>query len=710
MKKIFAILLLLGLVPSSGLVQSVAAFRFTRGNSAHSADSLLAELLQQSHRLFNQKPDSGRQLALQAIALASQRQDLKNQGRAFLMLGLSERGLGNIPAAKTAYLTGLRLFRQYGDSVLVAEALISVGRILQAEGEYPDALQRQIQAQELLLQHEASPNNMATSYGSIGNLYRLSKDYEKAEEFFLKALDIRLKFPEAKGIGFSYNSLGLLYYDLEKYQLALSYFDKALLAFQQIGNRQFVEVTYRNMGNCHTAVRNFEQARSYYQQALLIATEMNSKEKKLRLNYRLGGLFEKQALYERAVDYYSKSLRLAQEIGKIISVQEAYMRLSECYAKLGKYQEAFQAYRGYTSSKDILFNEKSDQKLAELKTQYETQQKEQAIDVLNEQRKYLLIGLGLFSLLTVLLLRTIQLRRRANRQLLQSKRETEKVLQDKEHLLKELQSTQTQLIQAEKMASLGQLTAGIAHEINNPINFIVSNVKALRLDFEDISVILQLIFKLPEKPTEEQIQELTQKCVELDIPFIYEEVGQLIGGIERGADRTGKIIEGLKTFSRSKGDQFEKADIHKGIDSTLVILGNKIGSKIKVEKTYSDLPLVECQIGKLNQVFMNILNNAVQAIQDNDPPEGSIHISTQHKDEKVFIGIRDTGKGMTTKTIEKIFDPFFTTKEIGKGTGLGLAISYGIIADHNGQIEVESTPGKGTSFQIILPLEYKQVP
>ncbi|MEO1628758.1 MAG: tetratricopeptide repeat protein, partial [Bacteroidota bacterium] len=569
-------------------------------------DDTLSLCIRKGQQLFNQYPDSARTLAMKAVAESQRRSDVQSEGLAMVVLGLSERALGNINSAMQAYNNSLQLFRQWGDSLLVAESMMSIGRTHQALGDYPAALEYQIECQKLLVANDAPKGILARSYGSIGNVYRLSKDYEKAEDFFKKALTIRLAIKDQINIGFSYNSLGLLYNDLKKYKQAFDYYEKALQVFQKNGNRQFIEVTYRNMGNTHTEMGNFEQARSFFEKALQIAAQMNSKEKMVRLNYRLGVLHEKQQRIEEAIDYFNKSLNISQDIGKTISIQDAYLRLSNCHAQLNDYQSAFEAYRGYIDNRDILFNEKSDQTLAKLKTQYETREKEQAILLLNKQRQYLLIGIGIFAVLTLLLLRTSQLRRRANRQLQQSQKETEQALREKEQVLQKLQSTHTQLVQAEKMASLGQLTAGIAHEINNPINFIVSNVKALRLNFEDMSELLQQIVNWPQQPKEEQVQQLLQAAQELDLPFISEEVTQLIGGIERGADRTVRIIEGLKTFSHSKGDTFELADVHKGLDSTLVILDSRLGSDIQIHKSYKELPLIECQLGKLNQVFMNI--------------------------------------------------------------------------------------------------------
>lgn len=267
--------------------------------------------------------------------------------------------------------------------------------------------------------------------------------------------------------------------------------------------------------------------------------------------------------------------------------------------------------------------------------------------------------------------------------------------------LKYLKTTQSQLVDSEKMASLGQLTAGIAHEINNPINFVTSNIKPLRMDFEDIRQLFKKYKTLhSEHDSKSKLQEIEAFCKEIEPEFLFDEIESLFNGIEEGAIRTREIVMGLKNFSRLDEDVFKQANIHEGINSTLVLLKNKFKNRISIHKDYGELPTIECLPGKINQVFMNILNNAIQAIEDS----GEIYIRTFAENDKVKISIRDTGVGMTEGVKKHIFEPFFTTKDVGAGTGLGLSISFGIIEKHNGKIDVKSEPEKGTEFTITLPV------
>ncbi|SHM22591.1 hypothetical protein SAMN05444266_10750 [Chitinophaga jiangningensis] len=273
--------------------------------------------------------------------------------------------------------------------------------------------------------------------------------------------------------------------------------------------------------------------------------------------------------------------------------------------------------------------------------------------------------------------------------------------------LTNLKDTQTRLVEKEKMASLGQLTAGIAHEINNPINFVTSNIKPLKLDIADLQELLNRYAQLKgSENVQQELASIEQFKREIDIDYIHEEISSLIKGIEDGAARTAEIVKGLRTFSRLDESDVKSIDIHEGLDSTLVLLRNGIPSNVNIIKEYSELPKIECYAGKVNQVFMNILSNSLNAIKSKkEHGQESITIATRQEGEFVVITIRDTGIGMSAEVKEKIFDPFFTTKDVGEGTGLGLSIVFSIIEKHRGKIIVNSAPGEGAEFIIYLPLD-----
>jgi len=264
-----------------------------------------------------------------------------------------------------------------------------------------------------------------------------------------------------------------------------------------------------------------------------------------------------------------------------------------------------------------------------------------------------------------------------------------------------LKEAQNQLVQSEKMASVGQLTAGIAHEINNPINFVSSNVSPLKRDIEDIMKLLDLCSCDPAKEDLlSKFDKIENFKKEIEYDVILEEVKQLLGGIEEGARRTMEIVRGLRNFSRLDEGEKKLVDVNEGIESTLLMLRNQLKNRIEVVKNFGSLPQLLCYPGKLNQVFMNIINNAGQSIEEN----GTIKISTLYEKENIQVSIKDSGNGMPPEVVNHIFEPFYTTKDVGKGTGLGLSISYGIIQEHDGEIIVKSKVGKGTEFIITLPV------
>ncbi|MFH1674651.1 MAG: ATP-binding protein [Pseudomonadota bacterium] len=278
-----------------------------------------------------------------------------------------------------------------------------------------------------------------------------------------------------------------------------------------------------------------------------------------------------------------------------------------------------------------------------------------------------------------------------------------KRLEQMNHKLKE---NQAHLVQSEKMASIGQLAAGVAHEINNPVGFVTSNLgtladyvgtfKELLVHYERLTETIGTNNIEQQKDILKQIEELIQKE---DLSYVIEDIDHLLSESQEGTHRVKEIIQNLKDFARADEGELKEANINDGIEATLKIVWNELKYKCEVKKELGELPLIPCYLGQLNQVFMNLLVNAAQAIRE----RGEITIRTETVDGEVVIKITDTGEGIPPERLSKVFDPFFTTKPVGEGTGLGLAISYGIVEKHNGTIEVESELGKGTTFTLRLP-------
>ncbi len=273
-----------------------------------------------------------------------------------------------------------------------------------------------------------------------------------------------------------------------------------------------------------------------------------------------------------------------------------------------------------------------------------------------------------------------------------------------ENNLAKINAMHTQLILSEKMASLGEITAGVAHEIKNPLNFITGNIEPLKRDISDLLEVLgKYESVIKAQNLQEAFSEVEAIKSDMDFEFLVKEIQKLTEGITEGANRTKEIVKSLGSFSRKGDDKFVMCNIHEGIDSTLILLGSKIKNRITINKEYGEIPQMECQPDRLNQIFMNILSNAIQAIDE----KGEIFIKTVSEGASVSITIRDSGKGMDEEVQKRIFEPFYTTKDMGKGTGLGLSISYSIVEQHNGKINMSSELSKGTEFIITLPVQQK---
>ena len=282
-----------------------------------------------------------------------------------------------------------------------------------------------------------------------------------------------------------------------------------------------------------------------------------------------------------------------------------------------------------------------------------------------------------------------------------------------EKSLRDLKLAQTQLIETEKLASLGMLTAGIAHEINNPINFVTASVTPLRRDLDQVFQALGELERIGLSPSPffDKKDEIEKIKEDLEIEYVKEEIQSLLMGIEEGANRTAGIVKSLRIFSRVDEDDLKLADINLGMQSTLVILDSSLKDTINLKTNYGKLPLVECYAGKLNQVFLNLLTNASYALKKKfgNKRGAELEVSTYQEDDFVYITIKDNGDGIDESIRNKIFDPFFTTKDVGEGTGLGLSIVYQTVLKHQGEITLNSTLGEGSEFIVKIPIKQSDI-
>jgi signal transduction histidine kinase len=258
-----------------------------------------------------------------------------------------------------------------------------------------------------------------------------------------------------------------------------------------------------------------------------------------------------------------------------------------------------------------------------------------------------------------------------------------------------LEQANQQLLQSEKLAAIGQLAAGVAHEINNPVGYVYSNLQTLETYLNDL-------FRLTDAiDSAASIDDLRQIRQNIDYDYLRGDLKDLLAESREGIERVKTIISAMKDFSHIEEEEFKQADLHRGIETTLNVVNNELKYKAEVVRDFGQLPQVECIQSQINQVVMNLLVNAAHAIES----FGQITIRTRHQGETVTLEVEDTGQGISEVHMNRIFEPFFTTKAIGKGTGLGLSLSFNIIKKHNGEIDVTSQPGQGTCFRITLPVK-----
>ncbi len=271
----------------------------------------------------------------------------------------------------------------------------------------------------------------------------------------------------------------------------------------------------------------------------------------------------------------------------------------------------------------------------------------------------------------------------------------------------ELSRHKDQIVQSEKLASIGQLAAGVAHEINNPIGFVTSNLGTVQDYLDSLTRILNLYAERDDlDPSDttavaEKTAEIAAAKEEEDLDFICEDLGNVVAESLSGVGRVAEIVQNLKSFAREDTAQVAAYDVNEGMESMIKMAWNELKYTCTVEREFGDVPPIACHAGRINQVIMNMLVNAAQAMPEKG---GTITVGTALTEDEVIITIADTGSGMPPDVLSRIFDPFYTTKEVGSGTGLGLSISHGIVEEHGGRIEVESVPGESTTFYICLPL------
>jgi signal transduction histidine kinase len=593
--------------------------------------------------------------------------------------------------------SAILLSQKINDSIRIANSISRKGVALYFLGDYNGSLDQYFNAVKIK-EKSGHTNTLWREYNNIGLVLKNQNQNEEALKYFDLAMN-QLQPNEKKSIASVWNNIGISYKGLKKYDFAKKAIEKALEINIEIGEKQSIAFNYNNLGNIYFFQKNYTLAIDYYEKALKINVELYNRYEEAQNLNNLANTYIELKEFKKANDYLEKAGKIIIEIKSEVLYLEYLNNKTDYYTATKDFEKAFQANRKYSIILDSLFYSNKTKQYDQLKTILNIEKEVQKIEFLErinsiqQERikiQHFVEKTGGIVLLTILLLlfilmRNLKIRKRLNLSLIEKSHEMSSLNEELksandelrvqheelETTLDSLKLTQDKLIQSEKMASMGILSAGVAHEINNPLNFIQGGV----LGIENL-----LNTKLKE-----------------DLPEIYSYLNAIQEGVKRAAD----IVSKLNQYSQQDNLPFESCNIHSIIDHCLSMLISDSDKGIKIEKIYfKPVCLIECNESKIHRAISNILVNAVQSLNGS----GKITISSDIEKDSLILTIKDTGYGISKEDLPKIFDPFFTTKDPGKGTGLGLSTTFNIINEHRGSVIVDSEFGIGTTVKIVLPV------
>ena len=658
----------------------------------------------------------------QALILSQNLEYKKGEIDAFDNIGLGYYSISNYEKALENYLKSLKIKEKIFNEIETIVTLDNIGNAYENLSKYDKALEYHLKSLKIK-ENICDEQGVSNSLYNIGVVYYRLNNYEKSIEYYLKSLEISEKIGNKKIISSTLNNIGVIYDCLGNYEKALKYHKKALKIKEEIDDKIGIAYSLNNIGAVYWHSVNYDKALEYYLKSLKIKEEIGNKKDIAISFFNIGETYLIIQNYDKAFFYLEKALEFAIETKTKLLIQTIYKTISEYYSSKNDFQKALEYHILYTEIKDSIYTEKSSKQIAEMQTKYETEKKEKEIKLKDleltkkqgELKLQMLIIYFLFIIFLAIIVFSILLYRqfrqkklanillsKQNEEILFKNMEISNQKEEIESALDNLKKTQSRLIQSEKMASISQLTAGMAHELNNPINYITGGIASLSLHIKDMDTIFRKYEEINPENIQEKTREIEKTKKELEYDLLKKEIDPLIQSLHNGANRAIDILQSLRTFSHFDQDSLKPTDIHKNLDATIALIRNKFEDRIKILKEYDKIPAIESYPGSINQVFMNILLNAVEAIEC----EGQITIKTSTDEEKrnVYISIIDTGQGIAKEIYDKIFEPFFTTKEVRKGAGLGLSVAHSIVEEHHGKIEVESETSKGTTIKIILPI------
>jgi two-component system, NtrC family, sensor kinase len=589
------------------------------------------------------------------------------------------------------------LFDSIGDKINEALLLSNLGSVYMNQGDDAKALEYYFKSLQLA-EESGDKHKIAIAMGNIGTIYSNNKfTYDKALTYYLKALPLSEELGDKNIMGGLLVNIGETYLHRDKDDSALYYFKKSLVAYE---NTENIPYSLNDIGKTYTKQGNYGLAKQYHQQALSFAKKLDLQLDIVQSYLGLGAAYYKEEDYKEAINAFENARSITSAINLKKELKDAYQGLALANASLGDFKNAFRYQTLYTDIKDTLFNVDIAEKFGNLQTNFEIQKKQSQIDMLTKDqalqklevrrqkfaRNTFAAGLAFVFVITFIL---FKLYRKVGRRTLQLRRS-----------LEELKSTQAQLIQSEKIASLGALTAGIGHEIQNPLNF-VNN-------FSEVNI--ELLRELEEGPLKKLSETDKMQAIE-----IVTDLEQNMEKINHHGKRAATIVKGMLQHSHSAAGVKEPTNINTLADEYLRLSAHALRAKdnsVNVttqtgfDENIGDINVIPQEIGR---VLLNLFTNAFYSVTEKKKlqPEGykpTVSVTTKKLIDKLQVIVKDNGTGIPKKVMERIFQPFFTTKPPGQGTGLGLSMSYDIIKAHGGELKAATKEGEFAEFIITLPL------
>ncbi len=575
-----------------------------------------------------------------------------------LSIGVALLVLSNHESALPVLTNSLSLFDALNDPEGRSRNLAALAQVELSMGEYDRALANAFEALKLFRELGNQDDEAWTVHG-IGSGYHELGDYERALEYENRAMTMFRELENPIGEARTLSGIGTVYQTLGDYDEAAEYHQRALDIFQAQGNLMGEARALNDIGAIYQNVDEYERARDFHERSLQIRRRMGYRQAESTSLLNLGHVAIKESNAALAIDTLQNALEIAIEVRAKPRVFQCHEALSRAYELSGDLDKALDHQRTFQRIKEEVAGDEAASRVKNLQIEFEVAKSEQAAEIAR--------------------LKNVELRKK-NNQL--------------EELLADLQAAEAQLIQAEKMAALGGIVGGIIHELNTPVGVINSAVGLISKCTGDLQAALKMGSTAEEIRADRSLQAALESLEE------NKQVSEL------AIKRIGKLVDNLKSFTRIDRAVFEPIDLHEGIETTLTLLETRIGNQIHVVRDYGSLPLVPSYVSELNQMFLNLLTNAVQAIRG----EGTITIRTRTDIGRVTLEFSDTGVGIPADELPRLFDPTFSKTGSRVKASLGLIASYNIVEKHGGQIAVQSEVGQGTTLTVSLPTSLQMWP